>query len=204
MIKWLFYFPFSLLASVVCYITNPFVVLFANDDGELPGVFRYWQTWDNSCNPSEIMDILPSWLQYDWARHYREYVGTTDYLQSVNRERWFTECIDNNFTITEIIKRYIGRVVWLTRNNAYGWGFYVFGHTATPLILIQQSENTIYANELNGDGWMYKNTAPMLTVFGWTIYWNNLLGWKLNTEAIYDTRSMYAMRVSVFFEREAD
>ena len=103
MIIWFLFLPVSLLAMVLCYITNPIVVLFANEDGELPGFLSLWQTWDNSCNPSDLMHILPDWLQFDWERHYEEYKGVTPYLYEVNRERWFTRCIDDNFTFTEQI-----------------------------------------------------------------------------------------------------
>jgi len=203
-IRWLFYLPCSLLASVVCYLTNWIVVFFSNEEGELPGVFHLWQTWDNSLDCSDSVECAPSIFKYDWAAHYREYKDTTQYLRSVNRERWFVECINNDFTIWEVIKRYFCRTLWLMRNNAYGWGFYVLGYTSSPLLLVNQSENTIYVDEVNGDGWMYKNTAPIFTAFGWTVHWNNLLGWKLDTDAKFDTRSMIANRVTFFFEREAE
>lgn len=204
MIRWLIYLPFSLLLTVICYITNPIVLLFCDEDGELPSFLHLWQTWDNSCNPSDIMDIAPSWLLYDWGAHYREYRDTTQLLRSWNRDRWFTNCINDEWTFWERVQRYICRLIWLTRNNAYGWGFYVLGHTATPLFVIQQSENTIFADEVNGFGWMYKNTAKIFSLFDWEVHWNNLLGWKVDTSATYDTRSMIANRVAFSFKKEAE
>ena len=204
MIRWLIYLPLSLLASVLCYITNPIVLLFCDKNGELSGPLHLWQTWDNSCNPSDIMDIVPSWLLYDWGAHYREYQDTTQLLRSWNRDRWFTDCINDEWTLWERVQRYLCRLIWLTRNNAYGWGFYVLGHTATPLFVIQKSENTIFADEVNGCGWMYKNTAKIFSLFGWEVRWNNLLGWKVDTSATYDTRAMIANRVAFSIEREAN
>jgi hypothetical protein len=51
---------------------------------------------------------------------------------------------------------------------------------------------------------MYKNTAKIFSLFGWEVHWNNLLGWKLDTSAQFDTRSMIANRIAVRFEREAE
>jgi hypothetical protein len=198
------YFPLSLILTVICYVTNPLVLLFCNDDGELSGLLHLWQTWDNSCNPSDITHIAPDWLQYGWKDHYTEYRDTTQYLRSVNRDRWFTVCCNPNFTLIERLKRYICRCIWLTRNNCYGWAFYVLGHTAVPPIDVETSENTISAKEKNGSGWMYKNEAPIFTLFGWTVHWNNLLGWKLDTDAKFDTRSMIANRIAFFFKREGE
>ena len=192
---------------LICYITNPVVVLFADEDGELHGFWHYWQTWDNSCNPSEIENILPKFLQYDWNRHYKEREGTTNYLKRVNRTRWFTECIDNNFTTIERIKRYIGRVWWLTRNCSYGWSFYVFGRTvpAFSLDMIIDKTDEIYIknnnfNILNGV-WMYKSAKKIFTLFNYEVRWNNFLGWKLSYPGELDTRSMIANRIALSFEK---
>ena len=203
MLRWLLYLPLSLLASILCYLTNWLVVIFADKNGELPWPLHLWQTWDDSIYNSFAVEVAPKFLQYDWAKHYREYKDTTQYLRSVNRERWFVECIDDNFTFIEKLKRYSCGVLWLMRNNAYGFCFYLLGYTSTPLILVHESENTIYADEVNGDGWMYKNTAKIFSLFGWEIHWNNLLGWKLDMDAQFDTRAMIANRIAFYFEKEA-
>lgn len=205
MIRWLLYLPLSLLTTVLCYLTNWFVVLFADINGELPGIFKYWQTWDNSVFCSDSVEVAPSFLKYDWPKHYREYKDTTPELKAWNRERWFVVCINPYFTFTEEVKRYACGVLWLMRNNAYGFAFYLLGATVKSLALhIKTSENTIYVREIYGDAWMYKNEAPIFTLFGWTVHWNNLLGWKIDTSAKYDTRAMIANRVAFFFEREGD
>lgn len=206
MVIWFLYFLVSLVCMILCYITNPIVVLFCNDDGELPACLKYWQTWDNSCNPSDIVDILPEWLQYDWAKHYEEYKSTTPYLFSVNRERWFTRCIDDDFTISEMLKRYIGRVWWLTRNCSYGFAFYLLGQNVSTTLEIKESANTKLVREVYGQGlygsFMYKNTAPIFSLWGYTVHWNNLIGWKIDESAKYDTRAMIANRIAFFFEKE--
>lgn len=204
MIRWLIYLIPSLLSTVLCYLTNWFVVLFADINGELPGIFKYWQTWDNSTACSESVEFAPKFLQYDWAKHYTEHKDSDEYLRSVNRERWYVTCIDPNFTLWERVQRYCCGVLWLTRNCSYGFAFYLLGYTAVPPIEVTSSENTISAKEKNGGGWMYKNTAKIFSLFGWEVHWNNLLGWKLDTSAQFDTRSMIANRIAFFFKREGE
>ncbi len=203
MLRWLLYLPLSLLASVLCYLTNWIVVIFADKNGELPWPLHAWQTWDNSVYCSDSVEVAPKFLQYDWPKHYREYKDATQYLRSVNRERWFVECIDDNFTFVEKLKRYACGVLWLMRNNAYGFCFYLLGRNVTPwLEIVSESEHTQFIREENGIAWKYKNTAPIFTLFGWTLCWNNLLGWKIDDSAEVDTRAMVAIRVAFSFKRE--
>lgn len=202
MIRWLIYLPISLILTVVCYLTNFIVLLFCDKDGELHGFWHLWQTWDNSCNPSDIKDIVPKWLLIDWDKHYKEREGTTDYLNKVNRKRWFTDCIDNNWTFIERIKRYLCRLIWLTRNNCYGWAFYVLGYTASTNIEIHTEKDLIEMKDNNGYGWMKKNTRKIFSLFGYELHWNNLLGWKLSADEKFDTRSMIANRVAFYIAKE--
>lgn len=204
MILWFLYFLLSLVFMVLCYPTNPFVVPFADINGELPGVLKYWQTWDNSVFCRESVEFAPKFLQYDWHKHYTEHIDSDEYLRSVNRKRWYVTCIDPNFTLWERVQRYCCGVLWLTRNCSYGFAFYLLGYTAVPPIDVATSENTIRAKERNGEGWMYKNTAKIFSLFGWEVHWNNLLGWKLDTSAQFDTRSMIANRIAFFFKREGE
>ena len=52
MIPYLIYAPLNILLMLFCYITNPIVVLFADETGELHSFLRYWQTWDDSLDPA--------------------------------------------------------------------------------------------------------------------------------------------------------
>ena len=204
MIRWLLYLPVSLLTTVLCYLTNWIAVFFCDINGELHGLWRYWQTWDNSVYCSDSVEIAPKFLQYAWAKHYREFKDSTPELTAWNRERWFVVCVDPHFTIWETIQRYLCGVLWLMRNNAYGFAFYLLGATVTYPLVTQYSENTISTHELHGNAWMYKNTAKIFSLFGWEIHWNNLLGWKIAIGELYDTRSMIANRIAFYFEREAE
>ena len=198
MVIWLLFLVLSSIVSIVCYVTNAVVVLFCDDDGELPWPLHLWQTWDNSCNPSDILKIYPDWLLYDWKSHYIECEGTTTYLKSVNRIRWYTRCINDKWTVKERIQRYILRVLWLTRNCAYGWGFYVFGIDTMPPFLVDTSEHTSMVLAEDGEAWRYTNTAPLFTIGKYTVLWNILIGWKINTDADILTRAMIAVRFLSF------
>ena len=208
MVRWLLYLIPSLLSTVLCYLTNWFVVLFADINGELPGILKYWQTWDNSVFCRESVENAPEFLQYDWARHYTEHIDSDPYLQSVNRKRWYVSCIDPNFNLWERIQRYFCGVLWLTRNCSYGFSFYLLGLTVSPTLEIKESANTKFVREVYGQGlwgaWEYKNTAPIFTAFGWTVHWNNLLGWKIDESAQFDTRAMIANRIAFYFEEEKE
>lgn len=206
MIRWLLYLIPSLLSTVLCYLTNWFVVLFADRDGELHGVLHLWQTWDDSLNGEFSVQCAPKFLRYDWSKHYVEYRDTTQYLRSVNRDRWFATCINDEWTLWERFQRYACRVLWLMRNNAYGFCFYLLGATVSPFLETTQSEHVIKSREIFGGNvagaWMYKNDAPIFTLFGWTVHWNNFLGWKIDTGAKFDTRSMIANRIAFSFKKE--
>lgn len=207
MIIWLLYFVLSLVFMALCYPTNPIVVLFANKDGELPSLLKYWQTWDNSCYCSESVENAPKFLRYDWSKHYREYKDADSYLKTVNRERWYCVCIDDDFSIIERVQRYFCAVLWLTRNCAYGFGFYLLGLTVSPTLEIKQSEHTLFIKEVFGNGlfgaWSYKNTAPIFKVGDYTVFWENFLGWKIKADTSFDTRAMVANRIALRFRKAA-
>jgi len=206
MVLWFLYFLLSLVCMILCYLTNPFVVPFCDLNGELPRFLKYWQTWDNSVFCRESVENAPEFLRYYWAKHYTEHLDSDPYLQSVNRSRWYVSCIDPNFTLWERIQRYFCGVLWLTRNCSYGFSFYMLGVNVSPILQITTSENTvsvweILAGNLCG-AFMYKNTAPIFSAFGWTVHWNNLIGWKIDTDANVTTRAMIANRIAFYFERE--
>jgi len=199
--------PLNIAVSLICYATNPIVLLFCDAEGELPGLLKYWQTWDNSCNPSDIVDIAPSWLQYDWHRHYEEYVSTTAELAAVGRERCFCRVIDGNFTAAERLKRYLCRVLWLTRNCGYGFAFWTFGATceAGAVRVIDQADDEhgkkTYARDLTRNvltaPFLYKNDRDIIPgVLRWCLFF----GWKLDyNNTTRKERSMIAGRIAVRF-----
>ena len=51
-------------------LTNWLVVLFADEQGELPGLLRMWQTWDDTLDNRTDVGRMPACLRYDWDDHY--------------------------------------------------------------------------------------------------------------------------------------
>lgn len=123
---WILLAPLQMLMMLFCYLTNPIVCLFCDEEGELPGPLHLWQTWDDSCNPRfYAVEKAPSFLQYDYDKHYEEYqIEMPEY----GRSRWRARLLNPNFTWKERIQRYCCRVLWLSRNCGYGFAFYLFGN----------------------------------------------------------------------------
>lgn len=212
MVLWLIYVPFALILSFICFVTNPLVVLRADEDGELRGIWKMWQTWDNAINPSDVTEHkqLPSIFLYDWQRHYKEIYDTTPELKKVGRKRWLTKCIDKNFSLWERVQRYICRVYWLSRNCGYGWAFWVLG--VLPGInwkVVKNDGETIFVHEdkklwwLCG-AWKYKSTAPICKVGKYVIRREIFLGWKISENAQVETQGMIAVRATIRIKKEGN
>ena len=208
MVSYLFLWPLSLLVSLVCYLTNPLVLLFCDEAGELPHFLQLWQTWDDSCNPSDLKTIAPSWLQFNWDRHYYEYRDTTPELAAAGRDRCYCRVIDSHFTTSERLKRYACRVLWLTRNNAYGFSFWLFGRMVDGLTVevVKQKDDDrgrmTYARDTSENAataaFLYKNDRAIIPgVIRWCLFF----GWKIDYHHNRPERAMIAGRVAVRFGR---
>lgn len=199
MLKWFLRLIPSFFFTLLCYLTNPIVLLFCDEDGELHGFLHCWQTWDNSCNASEVVDILPKWLTSWYDGHYMEVYRSEGELAELGRGRWYTDCINTDFTLMERIKRYICRVYWLTRNSAYGFCFYLLGVDFNPshaLHVWTDGEETHVQDLEDKDVWRYSNSKKIF----WKIHWNIYLGYKLRLDAKQKTRCMIANRVTFKIE----
>ena len=200
--------PLNLIVSLICYVTNPIVLLFCSEAGELPGILHYWQTWDDSCNPSDIKEIAPGFLRYDWDRHYYEYRDTTPELAAAGRDRCYCRVLDPHFTVWERFQRYCCRVIWLTRNCGYGFSFWLFGAmiSAGTVEIIDQIDDErgkkTYARVAGEPVWkapfLWKSDRDIIP--GW-LRWNVFLGWKIDYHATRDERAMIAGRIAVKFGR---
>lgn len=60
MIRYIIYLLLQLLCMVVCYLTNWLVLLFADEQGELPGLLRMWQTWDDTLDNKTDVSRMPA------------------------------------------------------------------------------------------------------------------------------------------------
>lgn len=186
---WIIYFPLMILTMLICYITNPIVVLFADEEGELHGFLKYWQTWDDSLDSKFMMtEVVPEkykFLDYGWADKY-------EFYQDTETLKEYGKVIDKvhlkegaTFTTKERIQRYFCRVLWLMRNCAYGFAFYVFSAEGEIKDLHIHEENVdqvgekIYAYDINENiltkPWTYK----FYNSFIGGLYITGYLGWKI-------------------------
>ena len=75
MIVYVFYCIIDILFNLVAYLTNPIVVLFANEVGELPALFVWWANWDDGLDVDWMVyeHHVPRFAEYDFNRHYKYY-----------------------------------------------------------------------------------------------------------------------------------
>ncbi|WP_270420910.1 hypothetical protein [Acidaminococcus massiliensis] len=199
--KWFIYASMQMVCMVICYLTNWLVVIFANEEGELPGFLRLWQTWDDTLDNKTDVGRMPSFLRYDWDEHYQAYTV------QFNGRKVFREKLVKPFTALEKVKRYFCRCHWLYRNCAYGFAYYWFGEDVFPPVpapmWLDNPENGyfIYGNRFeypfNGvtlhgrNPWAFKCTAPINENWRWEIY----LGWKIQRTELAPHRAMIATRI---------
>lgn len=118
----------DILFNIIAYLTNPFVLLFADDLGNLPSVFKWWANWDDHVDVDWMVygHHVPKFAEYDFNRHYKYY----DEWQAesiTGKHKGFVVLLDDNFTLKERFQRYVCRLVWLYRNCAYGFSYHVTG-----------------------------------------------------------------------------
>lgn len=177
-IKWFILAILDVLFNVICYLTNPIVVLFANEYGELPSIFRWWANWDDGLDVSWMVyeHEVPSWAEYDFNKHYI-YHDEWEAEQITGRHKGFVELIDPKFTLKERFQRYFCRLAWIYRNCAYGFSYYVTGVEVCGADIVKHAT---YKN----DGYMYY-TAPNAWTYGYNqksygkFHWKIFLGWKI-------------------------
>lgn len=180
------FLPLNMICMVLSYITNPIAVLFADNRGELHGLWRYWQTWDDSLDVEWFVKTrVPAFLRYDFDKHYISSRETTPELARVGRDKGCVIVKDGNFTNHERWQRYWCRVLWLTRNSGYGFAMWLFGCTVCGdemrmHITIRRDREFVfgYASDRN------MLMRPWILYIDWPITgclrWNIFLGWKID------------------------
>ena len=186
---WILYVPLMIIIMLICYITNPIVVLFADEEGELHGIWKYWQTWDDSLDSKFMMtEVVPKrfkFLDYKWANKYESYQDTEtlkEFNKVIEKVRLQSGA---RFTFKERIQRYCCRVLWLTRNCAYGFAYYLFNIEGDrkDLYIEEQFETESEEKHLAYDPtqsiivrpWTYKFYTHIIGNF----YITGYLGWKI-------------------------
>lgn len=178
---WLCCAILNILFSVFAFITNPIVILFADEHGNLPRWLRWWQTYDNCLDVGWMVtgNHVPKIFRYDFNKHY------VYHLEDKTDGRLipgYVDIIDPNFTVKERIQRYFCRLAWLIRNNAYGFSYEVLGVDFDPKYNIVQTDTGSGVNRewksyvLDKPGiWSWFLTKPWCKTFYVRIYF----GWKL-------------------------
>lgn len=195
---WLMYVILDVLFTIVCYFTNPIVVLFANREGNLPSIFKWWQTYDNTLDVEWMITegIVPKIFRYDYKKHY---LYISEYKKVYPCVPGYVIVLNNDFTLIEKIQRYFCRLLWLYRNTGYGFSYYVCGkeyepkNVETPIDL----ENSKYDTKKL---YRYKNLWRVYytKIWLWKFYIRIYLGWKLNKSDMDLDRAMIACFIHPF------
>ncbi len=199
--KWFFLILPDWAIIGLSYILTPFVVLRCDEDGELHGFLRNFQTWDDSCDSSFcVKEVVPKFLRYDWDSKFYEYEDVDPELNRRRiyvRKRPFVE-----FSIIESLQRYCCRVLWLWRNPAYGFGIRLFGVKANSLFyrrIIDKPEQFLIIEKgvagrsLWDTPWQYKDSRRLCKWLRLSIN----IGWKLSDTSGGEISCMMANRLAI-------
>jgi hypothetical protein len=188
---WLLYFIPALLVELACYLLNPLAAIFTRKEVRtdrakiLGGVvtmerdyllkpLMYFQTHDNA---------VDEWWYDGYAKdsHFK-------WLREATQEEY-----DNSWWL-----RYVCRVMWLYRNNAYGFLFYWFGKPIEPITRLY--EYGVDEQSL----WVRLETYPSSFKFECQIpipftnrYYSVNIGWKAHKSAPLPIK-LYANRIIGF------
>ena len=199
-VKWILYAVVDVLFNIVCYLTNPFVLLFADAVGNLPGIFKWWENWDDHLDIDWMVyeHHVPKFAEYDFNRHYR-YHSPEEAEQLTGVYCGYVDLLDPNFTLWERFQRYVCRVWWLYRNNAYGFSYYVTGIevNAADVVMVKTDETDGYTWYVTDYAFCYKDERPS---FG-NRCWDNYVGWKFRWMDKEVDRYMLAFRITPFDKR---
>ena len=110
--RFLIYFILDLTINLVGFTINPILPIFADSDGNLPTWLRWFQTYDDTLDGKEP-----------------RFIESTSWLR--------TDGVAKNFICT-----YVLRVMWLYRNNAYGFAYSILGAKLPFNTLVRKGTNT--------------------------------------------------------------
>lgn len=202
---WIIKVILEILAMIIAYITNPIVVLFADEYGNLPKLLYWWQTHDNCLDVDWMVyeeGCTPTFAHYDFNSHYIYHYEQK--FDDGTMVPGYVEIINPNFTTKERFQRYICRLCWLYRNCNYGFSYYVNGVVTDKEKLIIKRD----INLINDEEFLGYETGHSIFMTPWCIYyckkyckWFRLriyLGWKLKGKGSGSGRHMLALHISPF------
>ena len=196
-IKWFFLAIADLLFTIICYITNPIVLLFADEVGNLPKIFLWWENWDDHLDIDWMIDEnhVPKFARYDFHKHYK-YHDPAEAEKLIGEYRGYVDLLDNNFTLKERLQRYVCRLIWLYRNCGYGFSYYMTGVDVykSDVIRVKTEEKDGYTWYLTDYAFCYKDERPSF----WGMHWDNYVGWKFKWLEHEQEQCMLAFRINPF------
>lgn len=196
-IKWILLAILDLAFNCVAYLTNPFVLLFADEVGNLPHIFTWWENWDDHMDIDWMIDEhhVPNFACYDFHRHYR-YHPPEEAEKLIGEYRGYVDMLDPHFTRHERFQRYVCRLWWLYRNCAYGFSYYVTGIDVykEDVVEVKTDEKDGYTWYVTDYAFCYKDERPS---FG-SHNWDNFVGWKFRWMEHEKERCMLAIRINPF------
>ena len=201
--KWILQAMLEVIATIIAYLTNWFVVFFADECGQLPKCLKWWQTYDNPLDVEWMVTegVVPKFARYDFKRHYEYHYEDKDddYMKP-----GYVKLLDPNFTLWERFQRYVCRLYWIYRNSNYGFSYYVNGRIVdAEKQIIKEDVNTentrIFKSIVKGGSWWsatwcYYYEKPYCKWFKLRVY----LGWKLKSVYAGRQRHMLALFFSPF------
>ncbi|KHM51611.1 hypothetical protein SAMN02745671_01684 [Anaerovibrio lipolyticus DSM 3074] len=193
---WFLYAPVAVLTYILCLITNPLVILFCDENGELHGFLHLWQTWDDSCDSLFFMrEVCPSFLDYDYDKHYE----CREQQIEGNRTRLVSISKGVPFSFVGRIQRYFCRLWWLTRNCGYGFAYEWLSKDVVikNVRTLYKDDYTVAYYDPESHAWTLSSDQPIIQGF---LRWEVYLGWKIPVWASGKCRAMIAIRAVFRFE----
>jgi hypothetical protein len=186
--KWLLLFIPALLVELACYLLNPLVAIPTRKEERtdrakiLGGVVTMQRDY--------LIKPLMYFMTHDNAVDEYWYDG---YAKD-SHLKWIREATQADYDSSWWL-RYVCRVMWLYRNNAYGFLFYWFG---TPI----EPYNRIFKYGIEDEGlWLRYESYPssfklefQIPILFTTRYISANIGWKAHRSAPLP-RKLYANRI---------
>lgn len=196
-LKWFLYAVADVLFNIVAYLTNPVVVLFGSEYGNLPWLLTWWDNYDDCMDVEWFIKEghVPGWAVYDYDKHYK-FHDSNEALKTRGVAKSYVDILDWNFTLKERAQRYVCRVLWLYRNCGYGFSYYVTGIDVRRDDIVKEKtqEADGYIWYVTDYAFCYKDERPS---FG-SHHWDNFIGWKFQDVERDVERCMLAFRITPF------
>ena len=158
---------------------------------------KWWANWDDGLDVEWMVTEhqVPRFAEYDFCRHYKYYTEW-EAEKITGRHCGFVILFDPHFTLWERFQRYICRLWWLWRNNAYGFSYYVTGVDVRrdDIVKIKTEEADGYIYYVTDYAWVYKDERPSFC----GLRWDNFVGWKMQSVQNDVERCMLAFRITPF------